>query len=383
MDKKINIVCAFGTRPEAIKMSPLVLALRAHPAFDTKVLVTAQHRELLDSVLDTFGIVPDHDLNIMRGGQTLTEIVTKALTGAGEYLNEIRPDILLVHGDTATTFAASLAGFYAGVSVGHVEAGLRTYNKREPYPEEMNRLLTGRIADVHFAPTKSARQNLLNENTPADSIYVTGNTEIDAILSILSKEGEYRYKRDALNGLDKNGRLIVMTSHRRENLGQPMTDMCRALRRVVDENPDVTLVWPIHPNPDVRTAAYAELSGHNRIVLTDAVDTEDMYRLAGSAFMIATDSAAIQEISPILNKPCVVLRNVTERPEGVETGALMLGGNSYETVYGAVKSVLNDTGVYNRMAAAANPFGDGKASQRIVSAVLHHLGINSDRPDDF
>ena len=232
MNRKIKIVCAFGTRPEAIKMSPLVLALRSHPAFDTKVLVTAQHRELLDSVLDTFGIVPDHDLNIMRGGQTLTEIVTRALPGVGDYLAAEKPEILLVHGDTATTFAASLAGFYAGVAVGHVEAGLRTHNKLEPYPEEMNRLLTGRIADAHFAPTRAARQNLLKENISAEYIYVTGNTEIDAIRSLLSKEGTYRFKRGALNTFDKSGRLIVMTAHRRENLGKPMVEICRAMRRV-------------------------------------------------------------------------------------------------------------------------------------------------------
>ena len=383
MDKKLKILCVFGTRPEAIKMSPLVLALKENPAFKTIVLVTAQHRELLDSVLETFGISPDHDLNIMRGGQTLTEIATRALTGVGEYLEKTRPDLLLVHGDTATTFAASLAGFYARVAVGHVEAGLRTFNKYEPYPEEMNRLLTGRLADMHFAPTKTAKENLLRENIAAESIYVTGNTEIDAVLSVLSKKGEYRYKMPELNSLDKSRRLIVMTAHRTENLGRPMAEICRAIGRIIDENPDTQLVWPMHPNPKVRETAMAELSGHPRILLTNATETEDMYHLANSAFMIASDSGAIQEISAYLHKPCVVLRNVTERPEGVETGVLLLGGNSYDTVYKALNSLLTDDALYEKMAAADNPFGDGHASARIVLGILHHFGLVPNRPEDF
>jgi UDP-N-acetylglucosamine 2-epimerase (non-hydrolysing) len=276
-----------------------------------------------------------------------------------------------------------LAAFYANVSVGHVEAGLRSFNKYEPYPEEMNRLLTGRIADLHLSPTKNAKENLLNENIPASSIYVTGNTEIDAVMTLLTKQGDYRYKTDKLNNFSRKCRLIVMTAHRMENLGQPMTDICCVMRRIIDENPDTMLVWPMHPNPKVRKTAVAELGGHNRILLTDAVETEDMYRLINEATVVATDSGAIQEISPFLNKPCVVLRNVTERPEGIETGALMLGGNSYDTVYKAVNSVLNDKSVYDAMAKAANPFGDGQASQRIISAILHHFGLSKDRPEDF
>lgn len=377
-----KILCAFGTRPEAIKMAPLVLALRQNPAFETKVLVTAQHRELLDGVLDTFGITADWDLDIMRGGQTLTEIVTRVLSGVGEYLERHRPHMLLVHGDTATTFASALAGFYARVKVGHVEAGLRTFNKLEPYPEEMNRLLTGRIADVHFAPTATAKANLLSEGIDAGSIYVTGNTEIDAVLAILSKKGG-GYKAPDLGRMDTAGRLIVMTSHRSENLGEPMADICRAMRRILDDNPDTRLVWPMHPNPLVRRVAELELGGHERVLLTNAVDVEDMYRLIRDSFMVATDSGAIQEVAPALNKPCVVLRNVTERPEGVESGALILGGNARDGVYKAVSAIFKDKAVYEKMAAAPNPFGDGAASARIVSGIMHFLGLSAERPADF
>ncbi|MCL2406788.1 MAG: UDP-N-acetylglucosamine 2-epimerase (non-hydrolyzing) [Defluviitaleaceae bacterium] len=382
--EKLKVLCAFGTRPEAIKMSPLVLALKKHEDIETRVLVSAQHRELLDSVMDIFGIKPDADLDIMQSGQTLTDITTRILIGAGKHFDTYKPDIVLVHGDTSTTFATALAAFYAGIKVGHVEAGLRTFNKLEPFPEEMNRLLTGRIADVHFSPTQAARRNLIKEGIDASSVYVTGNTEIDALTNILTRnKGNYMYKREEINAFERRGRLIVMTAHRRENLGQPMEEICGAMLDIINENADTTMIWPVHPNPKVREVAHRVLGGHERILLTDAVDNEDMYNLANEAFILATESAGLQEISPYLNKPCVVLRNVTERPEGVDTGALMIGGNSYGTVYAAVDAVLNNESVYAKMAAAANPFGDGRASERIIAGILHYFKRVIERPTDF
>ncbi|MDR1705220.1 MAG: UDP-N-acetylglucosamine 2-epimerase (non-hydrolyzing) [Clostridiales bacterium] len=383
MANKKKITLVFGTRPEAIKMSPLVLALKTRPEFETSVLVTAQHRELLDSVLEAFGVAPDVDLNIMSPGQSLTEITCKALTGVGEALQSLKPDLVLVHGDTATTFAASLAAFYAGIAVGHVEAGLRTFNKREPFPEEIYRLLTTRLADLYFPPTAEAKDNLLRENIPSDNIFVTGNTEIDALYTLLGNKNWPGFKNSAFNRLDKEKKLVVMTAHRRENLGSPMEGICRVMSQIIEENEGVQLVWPMHPNPDVRRTARAFLGGRERVNLTEADEVDDMYHLLNICDMVVTDSGAIQEISASLHKPCVVLRNVTERPEGVATGALKLGGNTGESVYGAVTQVLRDSAVYYSMAKARNPFGDGKASERIVSGLLYHFGYSQNRPEDF
>lgn len=376
-------MCVFGTRPEAVKMSPLVLALKTNPVFNVKVLVTAQHREMLDSVLNNFHIMPDFDLNLMKTGQAVEDVAAKALTGVKAVLDREKPDIVLVHGDTTTTFAAALAAFYSGCAVGHVEAGLRTYNKREPFPEEINRLLTTPLADIFFAPTAESKKNLEAENIDGESAFVTGNTEIDAIKIILSREGDYRFKENILNKLDYSKRIIVMTSHRRENLGQPMEAICQAMARVVAENKDTILVWPVHPNPEVQKTAYGLLDGLDRVYLTPNLEIEDMYRLMSRCYMSATDSAAIQEISPVVHKPCVVLRNVTERPEGITTGVLILGGNGEETVYQSVSKVLSDKNIYAAMAKSHNPYGDGKASGRIADALLYAFGEREQKPEEF
>jgi UDP-N-acetylglucosamine 2-epimerase (non-hydrolysing) len=347
------------------------------------VLVTAQHRELLDSVLDAFGVSPDADLNIMSPGQSLTEITCRALTGVGEALKSLTPDIVLVHGDTATTFAASLAAFYAGITVGHIEAGLRTYNKREPFPEEIYRLLTTRLADLYFPPTVPAKENLLKENIPEDNIFVTGNTEIDALYTLLGNKNWPGFKNGAFNRLEPDKKLIVMTSHRRENLGGPMEGICRVMSRIVKENEDIQLVWPMHPNPEVRRTAKAFLDNQERVYLTEAAEVDDMYHLIDMCHMTVTDSGAVQEISAAVKKPCVVLRNVTERPEGVASGGLKMGGNTEESVYSAVSQVLRDGEVYQNMTKAQNPFGDGNASVRIVNGLLYHFGYLKNRPEDF
>jgi UDP-N-acetylglucosamine 2-epimerase len=368
----IKVLSVFGTRPEAIKMVPLVLAMGEHDEIDSKVCVTAQHRELLDQVLTPFNVVPDYDLNIMSVGQTLTDITTKVLLGLAPVLQDAKPDILLVHGDTTTTFAASLAAFYARVSVGHVEAGLRSYDKYRPYPEEINRKLTTAIADLYFAPTNQSRGNLLKENIPGEQIFVTGNTAIDLIRHTI-KSG-YRFQANALNEIDFTKQIILMTAHRMENRGKPMENICHAVKRIVRDNPDVFLVWPVHPGKAVVEPAYAILGGEERVLLTEPLGVFDMHNLMKRTHLLLTDSGGLQEESPSFNLPTVVLREVTERPEGLAAGTLVLAGVNEENIYNEASRLLTDKAAYEKMAAVPNPFGDGNASARIIEAIIKKRG---------
>lgn len=379
---KIKVMSVFGTRPEAIKMAPLVKALDKEPKTESIVCVTAQHREMLDQVLEDFKIVPDYDLNIMKAGQTLEDITVRALTGIGEVIREVKPDIVLVHGDTSTTFAASLASYYNQTKVGHVEAGLRTYDKYQPFPEEMNRRLTGAIADLHFSPTKMAKENLLKENIDENGIFITGNTAIDALKTTI--DDSYVFTVDELNKIDfKNKRVITITAHRRENLGEPLKNICRAFRRIADDYEDVEMVYAVHKNPAVSNTVHEILGGHERIHLLDPLDLRDMHNLMNRSYLVMTDSGGLQEEVPSMGKPVLVLRNVTERPEGVEAGTLKLAGTDENTVYGMAKQLLDDKEEYRKMAVAKNPFGDGNASERIVGAILYSFGLSNERPADY
>ena len=379
---KIKVMSVFGTRPEAIKMAPLVKALDKEPKTESIVCVTAQHREMLDQVLEDFKIVPDYDLNIMKAGQTLEDIMVRALTGIGEVIREVKPDIVLVHGDTSTTFAASLASYYNQTKVGHVEAGLRTYDKYQPFPEEMNRRLTGAIADLHFSPTKMAKENLLKENIDENGIFITGNTAIDALKTTI--DDSYVFTVDELNKIDfKNKRVITITAHRRENLGEPLKNICRAFRRIADDYEDVEMVYAVHKNPAVSNTVHEILGGHERIHLLDPLDLRDMHNLMNRSYLVMTDSGGLQEEVPSMGKPVLVLRNVTERPEGVEAGTLKLAGTDENTVYGMAKQLLDDKEEYRKMAVAKNPFGDGNASERIVGAILYSFGLSDERPVDY
>lgn len=379
---KIKVMSVFGTRPEAIKMAPLVKALDKEPKTESIVCVTAQHREMLDQVLEDFKIVPDYDLNIMKAGQTLEDITVRALTGIGEVIREVKPDIVLVHGDTSTTFAASLASYYNQTKVGHVEAGLRTYDKYQPFPEEMNRRLTGAIADLHFSPTKMAKENLLKENIDENGIFITGNTAIDALKTTI--DDSYVFTVDELNKIDfKNKRVITITAHRRENLGEPLKNICRAFRRIADDYEDVEMVYAVHKNPAVSNTVHEILGGHERIHLLDPLDLRDMHNLMNRSYLVMTDSGGLQEEVPSMGKPVLVLRNVTERPEGIEAGTLKLAGTDENTVYGMAKQLLDDKEEYRKMAVAKNPFGDGNASERIVGAILYSFGLSDERPADY
>ncbi|MDR1538986.1 MAG: UDP-N-acetylglucosamine 2-epimerase (non-hydrolyzing) [Clostridiales bacterium] len=365
---KIKIMTVFGTRPEASKMGPLIKVLKQSPEVDAIVAVTAQHREQLDQTLDIFGIKPDYDLNIMKPRQTLADITSYALKGIEEIINGAKPDLVLVHGDTTTTFAASLAAHYCKTKLGHVEAGLRTYDKFQPFPEEMNRRLTSALADLHFAPTSKSKENLIKENISAQTIYVTGNTAIDCLRTTL-EEG-YTFSRDSLNRLDPKKKLIVMTAHRRENLGAPLENICRAAKRFIQRYPDTLLVYAVHLNPAVRETVYPILEGTDRIVLTDPLDLKDMHNLMNKSHFVLTDSGGLQEEVPSMGKPVLVLRNVTERPEAVEAGTVALAGVSEENVLNACIELMENSEKYNRMAQAKNPYGDGYASERILEAVL-------------
>lgn len=367
--KKWKVMTVFGTRPEAIKMAPLVKALQQNTEqIDTVVTVTAQHREMLDQVLETFKIVPDYDLNIMKERQTLLDVATRGLEGLDQIMKEAKPDVVLVHGDTATTFVASLAAFYNQVAIGHVEAGLRTWNKYSPYPEEMNRQLTGVLADIHFAPTEQAKENLLKENKEPNSIIVTGNTAIDALATTVADD----YTHPVLEAIGDN-RMVLLTAHRRENLGEPMENMFRAIYRILEEHPDVQVVYPMHLNPAVRDTARATLGSHERVHLIEPLEVFDFHNFASRSYMILTDSGGIQEEAPSLGKPVLVLRDTTERPEGIEAGTLKLAGVEEETIYDLTKELLTDSALYNQMAQASNPYGDGHASERIVEALISFL----------
>lgn len=381
--KKIKVMTVFGTRPEAIKMAPIVLELQKHPdTIEPVVAVTAQHREMLDQVLNLFHIKPDHDLNIMAAGQTLFDITTKAMCGLDKVLTEEKPDIVLVHGDTTTTFAGALAAYYHQTTVGHVEAGLRTHNKYSPFPEEMNRRLTGCIADLNFAPTETSEQNLLAEHAAPESIFVTGNTVIDALHHTV--RDDFAFDDELLQNVDfAHKRVILVTTHRRENLGEPMRHVYKALKALTEEFDDVEVVFPVHKNPKVREVVNEELGGLEKVHLIDPLDYEPFANLMNKAYLILTDSGGVQEEAPALGKPVLVLRDTTERPEAVLAGTVKLIGTDRERVYAEAKKLLTDKAEYSRMAEAVNPYGDGQAARRIIHAILYHYGLADDRPDVF
>ncbi|PKE17308.1 non-hydrolyzing UDP-N-acetylglucosamine 2-epimerase [Macrococcoides caseolyticum] len=373
-----KIMTIFGTRPEAIKMAPLVLALKNDPELEPIVVVTAQHREMLDQVLEIFGITPDYDLNIMKAGQTLSEVTSRVILGLEEVIKETRPDMILVHGDTTTTFAGSLAAFYNEVAIGHVEAGLRTWQKYSPFPEEMNRQMTGTLTDLHFAPTDDAAQNLRNENKPEDRIVITGNTAIDALKTTVKSD----YRSDILDNAGER-RVILLTAHRRENIGQPMHNIFSAIRRIVDEFEDVEVVYPMHKNPKVREIAAEHLSDHDRIQLIEPLDVIDFHNFASRSHFILTDSGGVQEEAPSLGKPVLVLRDTTERPEGVKAGTLKLAGVEEEDIYQLTKSLLTDEALYQSMSKASNPYGDGETSQRICEHIKYYFSLTEEKPAPF
>ena len=381
--KKIKVMTVFGTRPEAIKMAPIVLELSKHPDKIVPIVaVTAQHREMLDQVLGLFHITPDYDLDIMAQGQTLFDITSKAMMGLDKVLEQEKPDIVLVHGDTTTTFAGALAAYYHQTTVGHVEAGLRTHNKYSPFPEEMNRKLTGCIADLNFAPTNTSESNLLAENVQADSIFVTGNTVIDALHHTVRED--FCFADDMLQSIDfAHKRIILVTTHRRENLGEPMRHVYKALRRLTEEFDDVEVVFPVHKNPKVREVVKEELGDLQKVHLIDPLDYEPFANLMHKAHLILTDSGGVQEEAPALGKPVLVLRDTTERPEAVAAGTVKLIGTDSERVYAEAKTLLTDKEEYSRMAESVNPYGDGKASERIIQAILYHYGLAYSRPDVF
>ena len=364
MNKKIKVMTIFGTRPEAIKMAPLVKELEKRDKIESIVCVTAQHRQMLDQVLKAFSIEPDYDLNIMQQGQTLADITTRALLGLQGVIQEVKPDIVLVHGDTTTTFAGALAAFYNQVTIGHVEAGLRTYNKYSPYPEEMNRQMVGAMCDLHFAPTEKSAANLRAEGKDEKSIFITGNTAIDAMSHTVS--GDYNHEVLDWAGED---RLILLTAHRRENLGEPMYHIFRAVRRIVEEFPDVKVVYPIHMNPVVRRIAGETIGNIDRIRLIEPLEVVDFHNFISRSYLILTDSGGIQEEAPTLGKPVLVLRDTTERPEGIEAGTLKMAGTEEETIYSMTKELLTNEEQYKKMSVAKNPYGDGKASIRIADAI--------------
>ena len=352
--KKLKVMAVFGTRPEAIKMAPVVLELSKHAEeIEPVIAVTAQHREMLDQVLNLFQLKPDYDLNIMSAGQTLFDITSRALLGLNEVLSDAKPDIVLVHGDTTTTFAGALAAYYHQIAVGHVEAGLRTGNKFSPFPEEMNRKLTGSLADLHFAPTKTSQENLLRENVPAEKIFVTGNTVIDALHATVKPH--FKFADELLQNIDyKNKKVILLTTHRRENLGEPMRHVYKAMKKIVDEFPAVEIVFPVHKNPKVREVVDSELGGLESVHLIDPLDYEPFANLMSRANLILTDSGGVQEEAPALGKPVIVLRDTTERPEAVEAGTVKLVGTALDDVYNATKLLLTDAQEYSKMSTAVN-----------------------------
>ena len=364
--KKIKVMSIFGTRPEAIKMAPLVKELEKREEIESIVCVTAQHREMLDQVLETFDIKPDYDLNIMKSGQTLSDITTRALLGLQEVIQKENPNIVLVHGDTTTTFAGGLAAFYNQVDIGHVEAGLRTYDKYSPYPEEMNRQMVDCMTDMFFAPTNLSKDNLLKQNIDESKIYVTGNTVIDAMSTTISDE----YTHPELEWINPNERMILLTAHRRENLGEPMRHIFKAIRRLVDEFDDIKVIYPIHKNPKVREVANEIFEGCDKVRLIEPLEVFDFHNFQNKSYIILTDSGGIQEEAPSLGKPVLVLRDTTERPEGIDAGTLKLVGTNEETIYTETRKLLTDTKEYDKMSKASNPYGDGHASERIVDAII-------------
>lgn len=378
--KKIKVLTVFGTRPEAIKMAPVVKELhKQSERFESIVVVTAQHREMLDQVLKTFDIQPDYDLNIMKEGQTLSTITANVLLGLDQIMKEAEPDIVLVHGDTTTTFAASISAFYNQIKVGHVEAGLRTWDKYSPFPEEMNRQLTDVIADIYFAPTANSKENLLKENRPEEHIYITGNTAIDALQQTVQTD----YPLPILDQISADQKLILVTMHRRENQGEPMERVFKAIRYVVERHTETEVVFPVHLNPTVQKMAESILGNHPRIHLIAPLDVIDFHNLIAKSYMIMTDSGGVQEEAPSLGKPLLVLRETTERPEGVEAGTLKLVGTETDTILQEMTSLLENEAEYNRMSAASNPYGDGQASKRILDVIAYNYGVREGIPQDF
>jgi UDP-N-acetylglucosamine 2-epimerase (non-hydrolysing) len=382
--RPLKVMAVFGTRPEAVKMAPLVRYLQARPsAFEPRVTVTAQHREMLDQVLEHFSITADHDLNVMTPRQTLTRLTTAMLEGLEGVLAGDRPDIVLVHGDATTTLAATLAAFYARVPIGHVEAGLRTYSKHSPWPEEINRRVTGVVADLHFAPTAGARANLLREGTPEGDIYVTGNTAIDALLWTV-REGYSFRDPDLAREVERDaGPFIVVECHRRENWGEPMVRIFRALRRLASLEPGVRLLVSAHLNPEAGEVARRELAGLGNVILFTPLPYPDWVNLMARSHLILTDSGGLQEEAPSLGRPLLLARENTERPEAVEAGTVILVGTSEDKIIDSVRLLLHDEHAYRRMAEARNPFGDGRAAERIAGVLLHHFGQAPGRPDEF
>lgn len=378
-NEKVKVMTIFGTRPEAIKLAPLVLELQKYPEkIESIVTVTAQHRQMLDQVLHAFNIQPTYDLNIMKNRQTLIDVTTIALERLDEVMKIENPDLVLVHGDTSTTFVGSLAAFYNHIPVGHVEAGLRTWNKYSPFPEEINRQLTGVIADYHFAPTKKAQENLLKESKDPESIFVTGNTAIDALSTTVSTD----YHHTLLDQIG-NDKMILLTAHRRENLGEPMRQMFKAIRQIVDKYEDVQVVYPIHLNPAVREIATEVLDGTPRIHLIEPLEVVDFHNFLARAHIILTDSGGIQEEAPSLGVPVLVLRDTTERPEGIEVGTLKLAGTKQTTIYRLIDELLTNSKEYERMSKASNPYGDGQASKRIVEMILYKFGKTDKQTPSF
>lgn len=361
----IKVMTIFGTRPEAIKMAPLVKELENRKEIESVVCVTAQHREMLDQVLEVFDIKPDYDLNIMKKGQTLSEITSRVLMGLEEVIQKEKPNIILVHGDTTTTFAGALAAFYNNVDIGHVEAGLRTWNKYSPFPEEMNRQMVDRMSDMYFAPTEVSKNNLLEENIDINKIYVTGNTAIDAMKTTVNDN----YYNELFDWIG-NDRLILLTAHRRENLGEPMRNIFRAVKRIVEEHNDIKVIYPIHLNPKVREVANEIFGEMDRIKLIEPLEVFDFHNFINKSYLILTDSGGIQEEAPSLGKPVLVLRDTTERPEGVEAGTLKLVGTDEDTIYNETNKLLNSKEEYDKMSRASNPYGDGSASRYIVDAII-------------
>lgn len=377
----MKVMAIFGTRPEAIKMAPVVRELLKHPEIETKVCLTAQHREMLDQVVGLFQLPVDYDLDIMKQGQSLYDITDRVLLGLKEVLEKEKPDLVLVHGDTTTTFSATLAAFYQQIDVGHVEAGLRTGNMYSPFPEEANRRLTSVLTALHFAPTETARQNLLKENQKDDHIFTVGNSVIDALLATVKKD--YVFEDKELQDIEEHKRIILVTTHRRENLGEPMRNVYRALRRLVETVPDTEVVFPVHRNPLVRQAVKEVLDGVPGIHLVDPMEYEPFTNLMARSAIILTDSGGIQEEAPSLGKPVLVLRDTTERPEAVASGTVKLVGTDEDKVYNTAYKLLTDEEAYREMAESINPYGDGHASERIVQAILYFYGISEKKPSIF
>lgn len=374
----IKIMTIFGTRPEAIKMAPLVKAIEEDPRFESIVTVTAQHRQMLDQVMNIFDLSADYDLNIMKDGQTLAGITSRVIKELDQILEEANPDIVLVHGDTTTTFSASIASFYHQIKIGHVEAGLRTWNKYSPFPEELNRQLTDVLADIYFAPTEMSKKNLINEKRNVSDIYVTGNTAIDAMKYTISDQ----YSHSLLTDIGDK-KIILVTMHRRENLGNPMRNVFKAINRIVERFDDVHVVFPMHKNPIVRKTVKETLIDCDRIHLIEPLDVVDFQNFANHSYMIMSDSGGVQEEAPSLGKPVLVLRDTTERPEGIEAGTLRLVGTSEDKVFVSAKELLEDNDIYDQMSKASNPYGDGFASQRILDAIAYSFGLTNEKPSEF